>query len=131
MIENGNLPQIGVKITNIWNHHPESIPVFSHLLILPLYRYRDQWGGHLTATHATLGVVTSAATVVPWSKGAKARGASAQLGKGTHVFFFQPKKKNGKKKHLPNKIYGWSKGFVFLDEWETKGMFMMCIAVCM
>ena len=26
--QNGNLPQIGVKIKNIWNHHPEEVDDF-------------------------------------------------------------------------------------------------------
>ena len=34
--QNGNLPQIGVKIKHIWNHHPERIPYHSPLFFFSI-----------------------------------------------------------------------------------------------
>ena len=61
--QNGNLPQMGVKIKNIWNHHPED------LSITPWYCMVGPWSSPVSPRHTTcLRYSSTATTGQPLSK---------------------------------------------------------------
>ena len=50
--QNGNLPQIGVKITNIWNHHPEKHALGSFCSSRHPYGISTVWFGWKFCVHS-------------------------------------------------------------------------------
>ena len=64
--QNGNLPQIGVKIKNIWNHH------LAQDLALSLRVYRDSlgsiWGPKMTYQTRNLTCFLVSWTIIYWGK---------------------------------------------------------------
>ena len=65
--QNGNLPQIGVNIKNIWNHHPETIFLPKDLESSSTWNH---WilNAHREKTHLSQGEFFSLSRPGPWRK---------------------------------------------------------------